>query len=166
MVSRRLRPDLFLDDRFAASVVYGAGASVLVAAGALGALLVASFWVSRGTSAPPDLLAGNLCTKPGVRYHGRTVEGVSVCFTLSADRSAWVEIGWRFASSSGCPGGSRAGWAGATSYDWGNALAGPGQISEPGFTATIRGARALGMLKDPSVCPGKRFAWSAREVVP
>jgi len=154
---RRLFPAVFPSSRqgvtgFAASVVYGIAASMLVLV--VGPVVVISSWGTSGR----DLLAGKLCEKPGTRYISAPGQKVHVCFTLTPDRSTWVEIGWRFGSASGCPGGSR----GATSYDWGDKLASPGQITEPDFTATIRGARASGVLKDSAVCAGKKFKWSAR----
>src|SRR5436190_20209182 len=143
LVCRRLFPAVFLGSRaeptlrrrygIGASVVYGISGTVLALALAV---LAVEGWslAERGTSAP-NLLAGNLCKKPGVRYLATTAQGVQVCFTLTTDRSRWVEIAWRFSSASGCPGGSRPGWAGATSYDWGNALDSAGGITEPDFTA-------------------------------
>ena len=91
---------------------------------------------------------------------GTATQGVTVCFTLTADRKEQIEVGWRFSLSSGCGGG------GATSYDSKVPLDSPGQIQVPGFTATIRGARASGVLKDPDLCPGKTFRWIGREIIP
>jgi hypothetical protein len=57
-------------------------------------------------SLPPKALepgTAALCTKPGIRYAGATAEGAEVCFTLTPDRSKWVEIGFRFVRASGCP---------------------------------------------------------------
>jgi uncharacterized membrane protein YeaQ/YmgE (transglycosylase-associated protein family) len=147
---------------------YGIGASIVLGISAVLVVLVGGPLAAElyPTGDPPrDLLAGELCREPGIRFVATDAQLVSVCFTLTPDRSKWVEIGWRFDSTSGCPGGSRPGWNGASYYDWGNTLTGPGRITEPDFSATIRGARASGELKDPSLCAGKTFSWSAREVV-
>jgi hypothetical protein len=138
------------------SVVYGIGASMVVLAVGPAA---AVHYTTRGTSGP-DLLAGRLCRKPGIRFMGTAAQGVTVCFTLTADRNELAEIAWRFSLGSGCGGG------GASSYDSNIPLDSPGHIYVPGFTGTIRGARASGVLEDPGVCPGKTFRWSAHEVVP
>ena len=173
LLFRRLFPEVFQSSRvettrrgrygIGASLVYGIGGSVLMVC-----LVAVAGWLATGYFAGDDTsypsLTGKLCKKTGVLYDGTTAQGVRVCFTLTPDRSKWVEIGWRFSSASGCAGGSQPGWAGATSYDYGSTLASPGQITEPDFTATIRGARASGVLKDPDVCPGKKFNWNAREV--
>jgi hypothetical protein len=166
LLCRRVFPGVFISSRqeltgrgrygLRGSVVYGIGASIVVLAVGPGAAI---YYTTRDTSGP-DLLAGKLCRKPGIRYVGTAAQGVTVCFTLTADRSERVEIAWRFSLRSGCGGG------GASSYDSKVPLDSPGQIYVPGFTATIRGARASGVLEDPDVCPGKTFRWSAREVVP
>jgi hypothetical protein len=172
LLCRGFLPGVFLSsrqrmgggDRFGvgASVLYGIGASIVV----LVVVPIAALdYSTRGASQSPGqspTLSGDLCVKPGIRYDGTNAQGVRVCFTLSADRSKWVEIAWRFDSKSGCPGGSQSGWAGASSLDWGDTLADPGQIAEPGFKATIRGARASGVLEDRDVCAGKTFDWKAR----
>jgi hypothetical protein len=102
-----------------------------------------------------------LCKEPGIRYTGRTREGAEVCFTLTSDRSKWVEIGFTFVRASGCPDSTTAGRA---YYEGPEPLAGPGRLAAPGFRATIRGSRASGVLEDSDVCPGKRFRWSAGRV--
>src|SRR5205823_13793235 len=97
---------------------------------------------TRGTSTR-DLLAGDLCKKPGIRYAGTPAQKVYVCFTLTADRSAHVELGWRYRTGIGCGGG------GATYSDAKIPLDSPERINEPGepgFTATIRGARSYAVL--------------------
>ena len=111
--------------------------------------------------ARPPTKAGKLCKKPGIRYAGATAPGAEVCFTLTTDRSNWVEIGFRFVAASRCahPTGTR---TGKTYYGGREPLAGPGRIVVPGFTATIHGARASGVLKDSGVCGNKVFRWSAR----
>lgn len=166
LLCRRLFPGVFVSSRqemtrrgrsgLGASVVYGIGASMVV----LVVGPVAAIYYSERDTVAQDLRAGELCRKPGIRYIGTAAQGVTVCFTLTADRSELEDLGWRFSLRSGCGGG------GATWSDSRVPLASPGQIYVPGFTGTIRGARASGVLEDPDVCPGKTFRWSAREVVP
>ena len=85
----------------------------------------------------------------------------SVCFTLSSDRSDWVEIGFTFVPASGCPDSTT---AGKEHYEGPQPLAAPGRLAAPGFRARISGSRAAGVLEDSEVCPGKRFKWSAGRV--
>ena len=117
MLCRRVFPAVFASSRqgltargrygIGGSLVYGICATIAVlVVGPLAAIQL----TTRGTSGR-DLLAGKLCRKPGIRYIGTAAQGVTVCFTLTADRSARVEIGWRFSLRSGCGGG------GATLYD-------------------------------------------------
>ena len=163
LLCRRLFPGVFLSSHqgmtgrvrygLGASLVYGIGASIVVLAVGPGAAI---YYTTRDTSGP-DLLAGKLCRKPGIRFTGTAAQGVTVCFTLTADRSELAEIAWRFSLRSGCGG------RGASSYD-SVPLDSPGQIYVPGFKGTIRGARASGVLQDPDVCPGKTFRWTARKV--
>lgn len=162
LLCRRFFPSVFLGSELTrrgragigAPVVYGIGASLaVIVVGPIVTVEYAARDTSGDTSAP-DLLAGELCTKAGVRYVG-TTEAVRVCFTLTPDRSTWVEIGWRFGHESGCAGG-------ATYMDHGNTLTGRGRIIEPGFTATIRGAQASGAVEDTDVCMGKTVTWRAR----
>ena len=147
-----LFPEVF---GFGAAVGYGIGAALVVMV--LGPVVALSWPIGGGTSAPAHFLAGKLCGKQGIRYTGETPQGVRVCFTLTPDRSTLVELGWRFhgRGTSDCPGG-------ATYSDSEYTLGNPGHITEPGFSATIRGARASGVLKDPELCPGKTLKWSAR----
>jgi hypothetical protein len=109
----------------------------------------------------PSPAAGNLCKKRGIRYAGTTPEGAEVCFTLTPDRSKWIEIGFRFVRASGCP-HTTGTTTGKTYYEGQDPLTRHGRITIPGFNATIRGARASGTLKDPEVCGSKTFKWSAR----
>jgi hypothetical protein len=106
---------------------------------------------------PPSSAAVKLCKKAGIRYAGTTAQGAEVCFTLTPDRSKWVEIGFRFVRASGCPHTT-----GKTYYEGRDPLTDPGRIAIPGFTATIRGTRASGVLKDSRVCGSRAFKWSAR----
>jgi Tol biopolymer transport system component len=99
----------------------------------------------------------SICKKPGVRYAGTTREGAEVCFTLTRDRRNWLEIGFRFSRASGCPRTT-----GKTYYEGRAPVTGRGRIALPGFTATIRGAQASGVLEDAEVCGHKTFTWSAR----
>jgi hypothetical protein len=111
----------------------------------------------------PEPVGARLCKEPGIRYAGATAEGAEVCFTLSPDRTQWVEIGFTFVPASGCP--HKAGTTsttGKTYYEGPDPLTGPGRISVSGFTGTIRGARASGVLEDPEICGTKTFRWSAR----
>jgi hypothetical protein len=98
-----------------------------------------------------------LCKKPGVLYASDAfdTETLEICLTTSHDLSKLNEVGWRFGPASGCPEAS-------TYVGRERALPGSGRIDEPGFTATIRRARANGVLEDSEVCPGKSFKWTAR----
>jgi hypothetical protein len=145
-----------------ASVAYGVGGSAaLVVLVVMGWLAIEHSWsdTSSSSSQYPSL-TGKLCKKPGVRYDGTTAEGVRVCFTLTSDRSTWVEIAWRFrgVGTSRCPGGAT-----RVSFDESDGNGGPRGFTEPGFTATIHGVQASGVLTDSELCPGKKFTWSARE---
>lgn len=111
-----------------------------------------------GSKTSPEPDTAELCKEPGIRYTGRTNEGAEVCFTLTSDRSKWVEIGFTFVRASGCPDSTTAGRA---YYEGPEPLVGPGRLAAPGFRATIRGSRASGVLEDSVVCAGKRFRWSA-----
>jgi hypothetical protein len=105
----------------------------------------------------PEPVAVKLCKKPGIRYAGTTAEGSAVCFTLSSDRSKWLEIGFRF-DPANCLG------TGEKYYVGPNPLISPGRITVTGFTATIRGARASGVLEESFACRGKTFKWTAHRV--
>jgi hypothetical protein len=138
---------------------------------ALGAAVLFGAWAwnisSESSSSPPvprpSSAVGKLCKKPGIRYAGTTAQGAEVCFTLTADRSKWVEIGFRFVRASGCTHSTGTTYStGKTYYEGRDPLTRPGRITIPGFTATIRGARASGVLKDSEVCGSKTFRWSAR----
>jgi hypothetical protein len=84
-----------------------------------------------------------------------------VCFTLTRDRSKWVEIGFRFVRASRCP-TTTGTTTGQTYYQGREPIAAPGRIVARGFTATISGARASGVLTDPQVCGNRMFKWTAR----
>jgi hypothetical protein len=101
----------------------------------------------------------SLCTEDGIRYVGASAQG-EVCFTLTPDRSGWVEIGFAFARARGCD-------LTASVYHQEpepTPLDGPGRILMPGFTATIDGVKASGVLEDPEICPSETFNWRARKV--
>jgi Tol biopolymer transport system component len=118
----------------------------------------------RPAAAPrPSSPEGKLCKKPGIRFAGTTAQGAEVCFTLTPDRSKWVEIGFRFVRASRCPHTTGTTYTtGKTYYEGRDPLTRPGRITAPGFTATIHGARASGVLEDSETCKGKTFKWSAR----
>ena len=97
------------------------------------------------------------CKKPGIRFAGTTAPGVEVCFTLSPDARTWLEIGYRFVGTRGCPG------LRASVYVPGpHEGSGPARWISEAFTAKIHSARASGFIKDSVFCGGKRFEWSAR----
>lgn len=110
-----------------------------------------------GTTFKPH--ASELCKRDGIRFTGTTAEGAEVCFTLTPDGSALIETGYGFVRASGCPG-----WAVGNVYsDFGGTVDPSGQIENvAGLTGTIRGATASGVFDDPTICPGKKFKWSAQ----
>jgi Tol biopolymer transport system component len=112
------------------------------------------------TPPQPSSAAGKLCKKPGIRYAGTTPAGAEVCFTLTPNRSKWIEIGFRFVRASGCP--QTTGTATGKAYYEGQVPLSHERIVLPGFTAFIGRARASGTLKDSEICRGKTFRWSAR----
>jgi hypothetical protein len=102
------------------------------------------------------------CKKPGIRFAGTTAQGVQVCFTLSPDARTWLEIGYRFARTRGCPGPPASVYAPGP-YEGGSD---PARWISENFTARIHSARASGVIKDPVFCGGKRFEWSAQATQP
>ena len=109
---------------------------------------------------PRERASAPLCQEHGLRYRGETAEGADVCFTLTAKRDAWLEIGFLFVVASRCPEGAT-----GRSYLGGpEPLAAPGRLIAEGFSGTIRGKRAAGFLSDATICAGKSFTWSARLV--
>jgi hypothetical protein len=131
-------------------LVLGLGAAV-VAAGLLGA----AFYTT-----DPDSSEEALCNRSGLRYAGTTAEGAEVCFTLTPDRSEWLEIGVSFVPASGCPNSAT-----GTRHTGGPLpFSAPGRLTTNGFTATIRGEQASGELSDPEICGSKTFEWDARRV--
>jgi hypothetical protein len=99
-------------------------------------------------------------TEAGLRYRGRTADGAEVCFTLTRERDAWVEIGFLFVRASRCPEGA----TGRTYVTGPEPLPSSGRLATQGFTETIRGTRATGVLGDTTICANKRFKWNARLV--
>lgn len=120
------------------------------------------------TGPPPTVVLGAAtpnCKEPGIRYTGTTPQGAQVCFTLTPDRSMWVEIGFTFVLASACSlgEGGNEDVTGETYLGGTHPLVAPGRIAAEGFTATIRGARASGLLSNEKVCGNKRFKWSASQ---
>ena len=109
---------------------------------------------------PEERESSPLCTEAGLRYRGRTAEGAEVCFTLTRERDAWVEIGFLFVRASRCPEGA----TGRTYVTGPEPLPSSGRLATQGFTGTIRGTRATGVLGDTTICANKRFKWNARLV--
>jgi hypothetical protein len=113
--------------------------------------------VATGTTSEPT--ASKLCKRVGIRYAGMTAQGAEVCFTLTRDGSALVESGFGFVEASHCPGGA----TGTDHNFYPGRVDASGRVrNSHGFTATIRGASASGVFEDPAICPGKKFAWTAR----
>jgi hypothetical protein len=112
--------------------------------------------------APPPM---RRCTEDGIRYAGRGPEGVRVCFTLTRDRSAWLEISFGF-----IPPGECGDWPGQATYFGPPAvsMSAPGRIDlsfgDASFTALIDGAKATGYFTDPDTCGSKLLDWNARRV--
>jgi|SRR5436309_3750917 len=99
------------------------------------------------------------CKEDGIRYIGKTPEGAEVCLTVSSNGKELVETGFSFVRASGCPNGA----LGAVHSDSRATVDPSGHVeSSEGLTATIRGAKASGVLADPEICPGKKFKWSAQ----
>jgi hypothetical protein len=105
------------------------------------------------------------CTEDGIRYAGRGPQGAKVCFTLTRDRSAWLEISYGFVPQGDC-----GGWPGQATYIGPPAvpLTRPGVIDllfeGASFIAVIDGATATGSFTDPDICGSKRLEWRARRV--
>jgi hypothetical protein len=137
----------------------GVGASVVVAG-----VLAATLYATTRDSSEPTIAApratGPLCKSSGVRYAGATAEGAEVCFTLSPDRSEWIEIGVSFVSASGCPDAA----TGTRRTGGPLPFTAPGRFATDGFTATVRGEQASGELSDPDICGSKTFEWDARRI--
>lgn len=111
------------------------------------------------TSSAP--VSSGLCKKEGIRYSGLTAEGGEACFTLTRNRRTLLEVGYTFVPAHGCPDG-----ASGTRYSegaGGPALTGD-QVRSSGFTGTIKGDEASGVLQDWDICKERTFAWQARRV--
>jgi hypothetical protein len=114
---------------------------------------------SVATGTTPEPHESKLCKRAGIRYAGTTAQGAEVCFTLTRDGSALVESGFSFVEASRCPDGA----TGTDHNFYPGRVDASGRVrNSHGFTATIRGASASGVFEDPEICPGKKFAWSAR----
>jgi hypothetical protein len=102
-----------------------------------------------------------LCKRKGIRYSGATAQGGEVCFTVTQDHKRLLEVGFAFVRASRCPD-----MATGTFYAEGEA--GPTvtreQVRSSGFTGTIEGAEASGILQDWDICKERTFAWRARRV--
>lgn len=107
----------------------------------------------------PTSPTDELCTMSGIRYTGETREGAAVCFTLARNGGGLIEAGWSFVQASGCPDQAE----GTTHSDYPGSVDASGHFENPdGFTGTVRGATALGVSHDATICPGKTFKWTAR----
>jgi hypothetical protein len=131
-------------------LLLGIGAAVVVVGGLLAAAL---YGTERDSSEEA------LCNRSGLRYAGTTAEGAEVCFTLTPDRSEWVEIGVRFVPANGCPNSAT-----GTVHKGGPLALSAGRFTTEGFTATVRGDEASGELSDDEICGSKTFEWDARRV--
>jgi hypothetical protein len=102
-----------------------------------------------------------LCKRKGIRYSGATEQGGDVCFTVTQDHTRLLEVGFAFVPANRCPE-----MATGTFYVKGEA--GPTvtreQVRSSGFTGTIEGAKAWGILQDWDICKERTFAWRARRV--
>jgi hypothetical protein len=102
-----------------------------------------------------------LCKRKGIRYTGATAQGGDVCFTVTPDHARLLEVGFTFVPANRCPE-----MATGTFYVKGEA--GPTvtrtQVRSSGFTGTIEGAEAWGVLQDWDICKERTFEWRARRV--
>jgi hypothetical protein len=115
-----------------------------------------------GPTSPPSVPTIHevvACREDGIHYVGSTPEGAEVCLTVSPDGKELVEAGFSFVAASGCPNGALGGvHSNATT-----AVDPSGHVaSSIGLTATIRGARAPGVIANSKICRGKKFKWSAQ----
>jgi hypothetical protein len=105
--------------------------------------------------------SSKLCNKEGIRYSGTTAQGGDVCFTVTDDHKRLLEVGFAFVPANRCPE-----MATGTVHAGGDA--GPTvtrvQVRSSGFTGTIEGAEASGILQDWDICKERTFAWRARRV--
>jgi hypothetical protein len=105
--------------------------------------------------------ASKLCKRKGIRYSGATAQGGDVCFTVTQDHTRLLEVGYSFVPANRCP-------EMATGTFYVKGKAGPTvtreQVRSSGFTGTIEGAKAWGILQDWDICKERTFAWRARRV--
>src|SRR4051795_9767341 len=85
------------------AALYGVGASIVLA---VGGPIVAAYYSSHDAASislegAPNPVTGAPCKKSGIRYSSALGQKVYVCFTLSADRSEYLEYGWEFGRGSG-----------------------------------------------------------------
>jgi hypothetical protein len=119
----------------------------------------------RDTSSPkfpaPARPTSRICKREGIRYSGATAEGGEVCFTVTKDHKRLLEVGFRFVPANGCP-------EMATGTVHAGGEAGPtvtrDRVRSSGFTGTIRGAQAMGVLQNWDICKERTFAWRAGRV--
>lgn len=108
---------------------------------------------------PP--VRSDVCKEEGIRYSGRTAESGEVCFTITRNRKRLLEVGYTFVPESGC-----AKMATGTIHVEGGG--GPNltgnQVRSSGFTGTIQGAEASGVLQDWDICKERTFLWQAHRV--
>jgi len=102
-----------------------------------------------------------LCKREGIRYSGTTAQHGEVCFTVTQDHERLLEVGFTFVPANRCPE-----MATGTAYTEGEA--GPtvtrDQVRSSGFTGTIEGAVASGVLQDWDICKERTFTWRAHRV--
>jgi hypothetical protein len=102
-----------------------------------------------------------LCKKEGIRYLGTTPQRGDVCFTVNQDHTRLLEVGFTFVPANRCP-------AMATGTVYTEGEAGPTvtrhQVRSSGFTGSIEGAEASGILQDWDICRERTFAWRAHRV--
>jgi hypothetical protein len=84
-----------------------------------------------------------------------------VCFTVTPDHTRLLDVGFEFVPANQCP-------EMATGTFYAGGEAGPtvtrDRVRSSGFTGTIRGAQAMGVLQDWDICKERTFAWRARRV--
>jgi hypothetical protein len=117
-----------------------------------------------GSEAFPESQArssSKLCKKKGIRYSGSTAQGGEVCFTVTDDHKKLLEVGFTFVPANRCP-------EMATGTFRAGGEAGPTvtrvHVRSSGFTGTIEGAEASGILQDWDICKERTFAWRAHRV--
>jgi hypothetical protein len=109
----------------------------------------------------PARPTSRICKREGIRYSGATAKGGEVCFTVTKDHKRLLDVGFEFVPGNRCP-------EMATGTVYAEGEAGPtvtlDRVRSSGFTGTIRGAEATGILQDWDICKERTFAWRARRV--